>query len=231
MKLVTVYTVTLDPSKAEKLSEKLKIPVEAVTSKPISRARLEAIEKCRTPLILFIDDDVEPEENLIEVMLRYMEEHGADVVEGVCRVRGLGMFFNEALTRHLRANLPRKLKKGERGYTIVTLAKTELLRGWNPPDLVSYEDYHLSQYVLSRGGKWVKVPVPAVHYKSWWKVARNAIWGMRGWKQLENPNLIEKLVKIANMAISPFTYLAKGEITLFIYFLWQKLFCIIGLLI
>jgi len=59
------------------------------------------------------------------------------------------------------------LKRGihvySRGYTFFFCVKRELIKSWNPPpDLSAYEDYHLSQHILSKGYLWVEFSSPCV---------------------------------------------------------------------
>lgn len=79
------------------------------------------------------------------------------------------------------------LKRGihvySRGFTFLFCIKRKLIETWNPPpDLSAYEDYHLSQHVLSNGYLWVEFSYPCVihmkdyRFKGLYRYLKQGLW-------------------------------------------------------
>ena len=152
------------------------------TSAPLALARKRAIEKVRTPIFAFVDDDVELDETWFDTLISHMQDPTVGAVQGILSTKGLGVKWDKALKKY--KGDPIILKLGERGFTHNALIKTELVRDWNPPEnLSSWEDYDLTTHILKKGYSWLRVPTESMHRNSWKKTWKNAQWGISGRKR------------------------------------------------
>ena len=165
---IFIVTKKTSPSNLHNL-QKLNLPIKIENSKPISLARKLCLVKTTKDFVLFIDDDIFVSNIVFEQLSKHMKgDVGA--VEGIPLIRGFGKWFNDAINKY---HISCELKKGEGGFTIITLVRKSLASDWAPPLLTSYEDYALSQHILSKGFKWIKILVLAIHDKKTWKVTLN----------------------------------------------------------
>lgn len=225
-----IFIVTkkkIPPNYSELLKLNLRINLEC--SVPISVARKKCIDQAMTKeFLLFIDDDLFPFDDILSELLLNVEKN-VGAVEGIPFVKGLGKWFDNSLNVHRMHKID--LKSGNRGFTIVTLVRVNAVRDWNPPRLVSFEDYDMSQHVLQKGYRWIKVPVSAVHIKSWRKTAKNAIWGYKGRGQYFKPTFKERVTKIFKLIISSFSMARYNtDPFLLVYRIFFHFFCVIGVI-
>jgi len=153
------------------------------TSRPLGLARMRAIQKVQTEWFAFIDDDVEIDEGWFGALTKYVQ-NDVGAVQGILQIKGLGEKWDNALNTTKIS--PSELKKGERGFTHNVLIRTKCVTDWKPSrsDLSAFEDYEISQHILNKGYRWLRVPVESFHKLSWAKIWDNAIWAMQGWKKL-----------------------------------------------
>ncbi|MDH5439027.1 MAG: glycosyltransferase, partial [Candidatus Bathyarchaeota archaeon] len=151
------------------------------TSKPLALARMRAIQKVTTEWFAFVDDDVQIGPDWYKQVSAYITP-GVGAVCGRMTERGLGSSWDKAVNEQIRRiRQVTELRRGERGYTHNTLLRTDLVRDWRPSrdDLEAYEDYEITQHILSKGFRWLVVPnVDAWHEKTWMRVWHNVIWGV-----------------------------------------------------
>jgi glycosyltransferase involved in cell wall biosynthesis len=201
------------------------------TSKPLAYARMRAIHRVESEWFAFIDDDVEIDKEWFDTLTKYIGTN-VGAVQGILLVKGLGKKWDEALNKTKRGIM--ELKLGQRGFTHNTIIRTDLVKDWIPSrkDLSSYEDFEISRHVMEKGFKWLIVPTKSCHLVSWFKVWKNSIWAMHGWKKI-NPSgrlLMEEVFKRT-------FYVLRCLITLPInprykmYAIFQNVACIWGLII
>ena len=203
------------------------------TSSPLALARMRAIQKVETEWFAFIDDDVEINREWFKDGSRYVQDR-VGAVEGITKIKGLGMKWDDALNsgRMIKRRVS-ELRIGERGLTHNTLIKTSLVKDWKPSrsDLTTYEDYEITQHVLKKGYRWLRVPVGACHVWSWHKVWTNGAWAMRGWKKLNLSPKVQARELLNRLAVA-FSYM----ITMHknprskVYFVCQNLACSWGIM-
>lgn len=149
------------------------------TSTPLALARMRAIQRVKTEWFAFIDDDVEISVSWYKTLKPYMDKPDIGAVEGILLTKGLGKPWDDALNDAPRQTT--ELHIGDRGFTHNTLIRTRLVRDWKPPPFVSaYEDYLLTQHVLRKGYRWLKVPTRSIHRKTWKKIWNNVTWAIEG---------------------------------------------------
>ena len=169
------------------------------TSTPLALARKRAIQKVTTSWFAFIDDDVKIDESWFKTLASYTEKPNIGAVQGILCVKGLGKKWDRALNEPSKKSIC--LKLGERGFTHNTLIRTELVRDWIPPlNLSAWEDYSLTQHILSKGYQWKTVPTKSNHEKTWRGVWKNAIWSVKGRKNIF-PSKLDSLKQILRHTI------------------------------
>jgi len=178
----------------------LGLPVKIETSTPISKARRNCVKNTNAEYVLFVDDDVSVTRKILsELFSALSKDVGA--VEGVPFVTGLGGRFDHALNNRKRK---KSLQHGDRGYTIVTLVRKELVQDWDPKSLSSYEDYSLTQHILSKGYNWVTTPISAFHIKTWGRQAKNRLWLIRGYMETFDLTFKQRVIEAVKHFVSPF---------------------------
>jgi GT2 family glycosyltransferase len=182
------------------LSNSKNIIVEGST--PLSVARARCIQKTCSDWLLFLDDDVSVQENIIERLTQYVDQT-IGAVEGIPLVSGFGDAFDKAINDSNHRVL-RKLHLGERGYTICTLIRKEVAWDWKPPLLTTWEDYDLAQHILSKGYAWLRVPVEVIHTKSWGKLFRNIFWAVPGWKRFNRKSFLYTVEHLLSHPLAEF---------------------------
>lgn len=139
------------------------------TSKPLARARLNAILKVTSRWFIFLDDDVHVGERWFDQVTSHIS---ADVgaIEGGIDTAGLGEKWDKSYNAYERKNY--ELKMGECGVTWNTLIWTDIVNDWKPSnlDLPALEDFELSQHVLRKGFRWIRVEAEGYHMISWRKL-------------------------------------------------------------
>jgi hypothetical protein len=148
------------------------------------------------------------------------------------QVKGLGEI--EKFLNKPRGTRVRKL--GKRGIEIcASLCKTEAFRGWkSPADLSAYEDYVLTQFVISRGYAWIKVDSDKLdHVIDWVKVRNNRLWAGRNAYRMF-PSRGERVFGVfkllGNCLVFSFKFLVGQEKDLSKYRVKQNLFFAVGVL-
>jgi len=128
-------------------------------------ARKKGISYCRSKYLAFVDDDVllhkEHLSKLHKKLIEWRKKYARPVVEGVLTTLSIQKMD------YLRIPYKSKiLKRGERGFTHNTLFLRETISDWNPPFIHVYEDLHLTQFIHSKGGIWLRYlqDVPSFHF-------------------------------------------------------------------
>ncbi len=138
-------------------------------SYPLSEARMKGIQKVETEWLLFLDDDVQLCPNWFSEASKFLlPKVGA--VSGRELIYGMGKKVEVELNRRRLREPNHYLKKGNRGTTVNTLLRTDVVRDWRPSLSVSaMEDYLLTQHVLAKGYGWLDVKLPSWHTRTWRK--------------------------------------------------------------
>jgi glycosyltransferase involved in cell wall biosynthesis len=121
-----------------------------------------------------------------------------------------------------------------RGFLFSTLIKLEAIKDWKPhPRLGAFDDYVITQHVLSKGFKWVLVDEPLVLHTGWYtksnfssiKVqAMKALWHGSSVRYIDIPRKLLFLQCISRIFSLP-KNLLKGKGMDFInYLLWNLFF-------
>jgi glycosyltransferase involved in cell wall biosynthesis len=154
-------------------------------TKPLGLARMRAIQKVTTPWFIFLDDDA-------YIGRHWFSQVTAHVAEKVGAIDAYALilvppYWQEIFDKRFNELRPFKLQPGQRGYTVCTLLRTDLVKDWKPSrnDLSACEDYELTQHILRKGYDWVRVPADALHdSRSVIKLWRHAIWAIGGLKKV-----------------------------------------------
>jgi len=211
---IDVCFVTKDPALEIRGLEH--VPVNNLiveTSSPLGLARKRAIERVETEWFAFIDDDITVTPDWFPSLSSHIGPK-VGAIEGLAKQVGLGNAWDDNIFRH-SARTSGKLRPNQRGYTWNTLMRKSAIEDWSPPypDLSSWEDYWMSQYVLNKGYDWLLVPVRATHHRTWNKVLTNGIWCGRGLKRKnahENSDSAIDLAKLCSkLSIAPLIVLVK----------------------
>ena len=151
------------------------------TSTPLALARMRAIQKVKSKIFAFIDDDVELDESWFETLIPYFQDPTVGAVQGILSSKGFGSKWDKALKNEKVS--PIILKFGQRGFTHNTLIKTESVKDWIPDkDLSAWEDYDLTVHIMNKKLSWIRVSTDSYHCGSWRKIWKNASWGIKGRK-------------------------------------------------
>jgi len=179
------------------------------TSKPLGMARMRAIQKVTTKWFAFIDDDVSLDPCWFSSLSpKITPELGA--ISGYLRDYGFNREVDYELA-HLSIP-PRDYKIGERWVgTHSGLIRTEAVRDWRPsrPDLSSWEDYDITQHILRKGYKVIRVPkYLGTHKKGWDKIVKNSMWNLVGEIQMKGRlsavlNTLRGIVQIFHVLVLP----------------------------
>jgi len=158
----------------------------------LAKARELGISKVSTEYFVFVDDDIELPRGWFNTLLKYLDEgtggiHGHAVpacdplekwfhwVKEVWEPRRLG--GREVITVTDNPDVIR-------GCTHNTLIKTEAVRDWKPPAMLSaFEDHHIARHVIKKGYSWKVVNTLTVkHYgvSSLRDCLRKAKWNSAG---------------------------------------------------
>jgi len=189
------------------------------TSTPLAMARMRAIQKVQTEWFAFIDDDVVIGKRWIDQVTKAITPK-TGAVETYLRILAPSPWqyvFDERFRRLKSFNL----KLGQRGYTVATLIKTDLVRDWKPSrkDLTSFEDYELTQHVLKKGYAWTRIPAEGFHdSRSAIKLWRQSVWAIEGEKKATRLTGY----KLAKNTIRSLWGIAYNFGRLFYYFLYRR---------
>ena len=181
-------------------------------SRPLGLARMKAIQKVKTEWFAFIDDDVEIGPDWFRTVYSSIDpEVGA--VEGLLFDYGFGFELDRELNDKKissYSSCPYELKPGERGKTHNVLIRTNIVRDWAPSrgDLSAFEDYEITQHILSKGYKWMLIPeFLGKHKKGWDHEKASARWGLEGrvklfgWKSVA-PDLCRSTIQILHIMLT-----------------------------
>lgn len=156
-------------------------------SKPLAIARMRAIQKVTTEWFVFIDDDALLGENWWPMIKKHIAED-VGAIEG----RSYNVYDNPCINKALndvkKTQGTIKLRRGERGTTICTLLRRDVVQDWKPSrkDLSAFEDYELTQHVLKKGYSWLSVDSDAWHLrKTLLPFPKNIKWNMVGVLKLQ----------------------------------------------
>jgi len=118
---------------------------------PLSLARKLLIEKAQTEWFLFLDDDVILGKNWFKKVSRYMDDD-------VGAIEGIDIGKKRCL----------EIKRYERGLLLATLIRRSLVQDWIPRKGFesNFEDYDLTQHVIKKGYRWLRVNVPGTRHIS-----------------------------------------------------------------
>lgn len=150
-------------------------------SKPLGIARKKAIQKVTTEWFAFLDDD-------ISLFPFWFESLSSQITPELGAISGYleDFGFNKEVDYELAHRLTplRDYKIGERWTgTHSGLIRTEAIKDWTPssPNLSAWEDYDITQHILRKGYKVIKVPkYLGKHKKGWNKTANNIMWNLKG---------------------------------------------------
>jgi len=207
------------------------LPVDRIiveNSRPLGLARMKAIQAVQTDWFAFIDDDVELPIDWFLTLKPYLNGDDVGAVEGGLSFKGLSNKLDQLLPEYVMPKT--ELKLGERGWTCNTLIRTHLVRDWKPSslNLSAWEDYDLTQHILRKGYRWIRVPViGGYHYVSWRKLARNSIWSARGGVRFKSPRTLAK-----SYVGSAFWHLKNPDLPIEVkaFNLYMYGFCLMGVL-
>jgi len=117
---------------------------------PLSEARMRLIKKAKTEWFLFVDDDIILGKDWFKIVSRYMIKN-VGAIEGV----DLGKINREYI----------EVGRYERGLLCATLIRKDAVYDWKPRKGVetNFEDYDLTQHVIKKGFRWLRVNVPGTH--------------------------------------------------------------------
>ncbi len=162
---------TQDVAKTNIAPEKLLI-IESDCN--LARARQIGISEVDTDLFAFVDSDIELVESWQSKMTAAMKAGKIGATQGTeadsYDARDLSPEVKELIpisSISYRKILRYGLFNLVRGMTTQTLVLTSLVRDWQPSaSLTSFEDYSLTQHILTRGYRWVRAEgVVSVHHK------------------------------------------------------------------
>lgn len=132
-------------------------------------ARKIGVEHADCEIIAFIDDDVFISKKWFSTLYSLMQSfHAIGMVyplHGLMRPSGR---LVETLEKRSDVNIKKLIFRGLsaiRGRTIATMIRRPLVLDWEPPkELSAFEDYHLTQHILSKGASVIQVNQPlALH--------------------------------------------------------------------
>ncbi len=202
------------------------------TSKPLGWARKRAIEKVDTDWFAFIDDDVEIDEKWYQTLLPYTFNDEVGAVQGELRVKGLGEKWDKAINGTTEKKISYRADPESVGHTHNTLIRTPVVRDWVPSrkDLHFFEDYEITQHILSKGYKWVVVPTDSKHIWSWEKLRKNSYLANIWWKKVFQPSPGKILRRIYGFIKTAIRHGRRRGLRVFIYYTYFRFYCILGLI-
>jgi len=117
---------------------------------PLSKARMLLIKKAKTKWFLFVDDDIILGKDWFKRVSRYM-------------IKNVGAIEGVDLSKTNREYV--EVGRYERGLLCATLIRKDAVYDWKPRKGVetNFEDYDLTQHVIKKGFRWLRVNVPGAH--------------------------------------------------------------------
>jgi hypothetical protein len=160
------------------------------TTKPLGRARENAIGQVETPYFVFVDDDVELPANWFESMWQFRAR-----LEASCRIGWLESWsvpmkpdWYYKWNRTRVPKLVRLTRETAANYGNAVLVLTEAVRDWHAPsDLDFGEMLHILYHVLDKGYAAWRLPVVSYHriqYSKPDEFWEHTIKGMRSIRQV-----------------------------------------------
>ena len=193
------------------------------TSTPIGDARVAAISQVKTEVFAFIDDDVELTPDWYQKAMFHMNQGYAVVYSNPDRV-GLGERFDRALSN--QEEISRLMRKGERFNTNLCLISRVTVVDWRPVNRRCYEDKDLGDWLLNSGHQVLLMPTDVKHRKTWWGIAKSAMWAGREYKCVCKHSSIEYLRRV----FMPVKALVTRGLLPAIFIIWRNFFMILGML-
>lgn len=132
----------------------------------LGSARMKGIKEAKTDWFIFIDSDIYITPSWFHAILDYRN-----------KLQRAGMIFGYTLSMHPkqrkliewktktgigRTNFS-QLKKGQRGYTHNTLILRELLLDIDISDINAWEDWVITQHIISKGYNVYRIPIYVEH--------------------------------------------------------------------
>jgi len=192
-----------------------RIPVNKLIidrSVPLAVSRMNAIQKVETEWFAFIDDDVLVGENWFKEITSHIKPK-VGAIAGREQIVGLGKKWDDELNAFRWSKGTRELKIGERGTTVNTLIRTDLVKDWKPsrPDLSAWEDYEITQHILKKGYKWLEVNAHATHYGwTWMILPGKTCWHAEGQKKIIPPGRLYPPRYVFHAMLTPPIYFIKA---------------------
>ena len=132
-------------------------------TKPLGKAREAVIRKVETERFVFLDDDVYPPPNWYSDIMKFWTSDDIGWIEGWAVPSQPPWYSKWALSRFNGASI-HLIPYNGRGFTLDTVIRTQYVRDWvSPPDLDFFEDLALSNFVISKRYKVLRVPVKSEH--------------------------------------------------------------------
>ena len=141
--------------------------------KGIACARMLGLSKARTPLFAFVDSDTVIPSGWQDKMVSFLQDDVGAVESFVFGMFGMPKTRRDKYRRNRRNKYRRTFRgksevelKGKyaRGFTGGTILRKRLLTNLKMPIIPCYEDWVITQHILSQGFKWLKVPVFVKHF-------------------------------------------------------------------
>ena len=157
-------------------------------------ARRLGVNFCSSEWIAYVDSNVflhkKHLEQLLEIALTLPQKNVA--IEGVLQ----NFVLKNSLTYLEGTYSFAFLKKGDRGYTHNTLLRKKTLLSWKPVFTYAFEDYLLTQHVLSLGGVWMRTPLlnQSFHLRSY-SLKKRACWASAGERLVKKVTMKERFSK------------------------------------
>jgi hypothetical protein len=150
----------------EKMLRRAQIPVNHLiidsTTFPLGKAREALIREVKTPLFVFLDDDVTLPDSWFTQMMQYWNEK-VGWLEGYSVPTNPDWLCKYENYR-LKKLRPMVLTRKNRGSTLDTIIRTDAVRDWRSrPDMRMFEDKALCDHAAKKGYKCLKVPVKSIH--------------------------------------------------------------------
>gem|GEM_PF-3418989 len=243
--MIDVCIVTRDPKaphrngviKAIKRSD---LPVGKLiieVTRPLGMARKNAIDKVQTKWFAFIDDDVLIGRNWYAMVSKYINED-VGAIEGAPIGIGYGRKLDQLILSKALDEQVKELSVGERGGCCAVLIRTDSVRDWKPsrPDLSSLEDYEITQHILKKKLRWIRIRMPdTLHLQGWIKHLKNCMWYASGYKKLNKYKTISYFASTSKFCIKTIFYIiigrAKTPLSFRILELLSNLAILLGLMI
>lgn len=125
------------------------------TTETLGRARKLGIDLVDTEYFAFIDDDLELKEGWFRKIIRHFSDEKVGAVQGF--IRYYVDFMDKLALYTLKRTKP--IREGRfRGQAGSAIFRTKVVRDWCPPRVaLAWEDYLLTQHVISKGYKWLLI--------------------------------------------------------------------------